>query len=103
MAGFWAAAIATIMFGANGAAGSTLAQGWAWQEQRAAMPGLGRASAIPAGDLAVATKMSGYDSGYLPPPTFGPHNRSGPMVVGVSACCNNGQWYSPQAGWRASF
>ena len=47
------------------------------------------------------TKMSGYDSGYLPPPTFGPGNRSGPVVVGVSECCNNGRWFTPQAGWRA--
>ena len=31
------------------------------------------------------TKMNGYDSGYLPPPTFGPGNRSGPLVVGVTA------------------
>ena len=49
------------------------------------------------------TKMNGYESGYLPPPTFGPGNRSGPLVVGVSACCTNGQWTTPQPGWRAAF
>jgi len=49
------------------------------------------------------TKMSGYDSGYLPPPNFGPGNRSGPVVVGVSECCNNGQWFTPHSGWRAGF
>ena len=49
------------------------------------------------------TKMNGYDSGYLPPPTFGPHNRSGPLAFGVAACCTNGQWTSPQQGWRATF
>jgi len=49
------------------------------------------------------TKMTGYDSGYLPPPTFGPGNRSGPLAFGVSACCTNGQWTSPQQGWRATF
>jgi hypothetical protein len=49
------------------------------------------------------TKMNGYESGYLPPPTFGPGNRSGPLVVGVAACCTNGQWTTPQPGWRASF
>jgi len=49
------------------------------------------------------TKMNGYDSGYLPPPTFGPHNRSGPLAFGIAACCTNGQWTSPQQGWRATF
>ena len=49
------------------------------------------------------TRMTGYDSGYLPPPTFGPGNRSGPLAFGVSACCTNGQWTSPQQGWRATF
>ena len=49
------------------------------------------------------TKMNGYESGYLPPPTFGPGNRSGPLVVGISACCTNGQWTTPQPGWRAAF
>jgi ABC-type branched-subunit amino acid transport system substrate-binding protein len=49
------------------------------------------------------TKMNGYDSGYLPPPTFGPGNRSGPLVVGVTACCTDGRWTTPQPGWRASF
>ena len=49
------------------------------------------------------TKMNGYESGYLPPPTFGPGNRSGPLVVGVSACCTNNRWTTPQQGWRATF
>jgi branched-chain amino acid transport system substrate-binding protein len=49
------------------------------------------------------TKMSGYDSGYLPPPTFGPKIRYGPKVVGVTACCSGGKWTTPQAGWRAEF
>ena len=49
------------------------------------------------------TKMNGYESGYLPPPTFGPGNRSGPLVVGVSACCTNNRWTTPQQGWRAAF
>ena len=49
------------------------------------------------------TKMNGYDSGYLPPPTFGPHNRSGPLVYGVTACCTDGKWTTPQQGWRATF
>lgn len=49
------------------------------------------------------TKMTGYDSGYLPPPTFGPGNRSGPLVVAVTACCTNGQWTTPDPDWRASF
>jgi branched-chain amino acid transport system substrate-binding protein len=49
------------------------------------------------------TKMSGYDSGYLPPPTFGPKVRYGPTAVGVVACCSNGRWTTPQTGWRAEF
>ncbi len=49
------------------------------------------------------TKMNGYDSGYLPPPTFGPGNRSGPLTVGVSACCTNSRWTTFQQGWRPSF
>jgi len=49
------------------------------------------------------TKMAGYDSGYLPPPTFGPKVRYGPTTVGVDACCTNGRWTTPQTGWRADF
>jgi branched-chain amino acid transport system substrate-binding protein len=49
------------------------------------------------------TSMNGYDSGYMPPPTFGPGNRSGPLAVGVVACCTNGRWATPQPGWRESF
>jgi ABC-type branched-subunit amino acid transport system substrate-binding protein len=49
------------------------------------------------------TTMNGFDSGYLPPPTFGPGNRSGPLAVGVVACCTNGRWSTPVQGWRESF
>ena len=49
------------------------------------------------------TTMNGYDSGYLPPPTFGPGNRSGPLAVSVVACCTNGRWTTPVQGWRESF
>jgi len=49
------------------------------------------------------TSMNGYDGGYMPPSTFGPGNRSGPLAVGVVACCTNGRWATPQPGWRASF
>ena len=49
------------------------------------------------------TKMSGYESGFLPPPTFGPKIRYGPTAVGVTACCTNGRWSTPQVGWRAEF
>jgi branched-chain amino acid transport system substrate-binding protein len=49
------------------------------------------------------TRMNGYDSGYLPPPTFGPGNRSGPLAFSVTACCTDGQWTTPQPGWRATF
>jgi branched-chain amino acid transport system substrate-binding protein len=49
------------------------------------------------------TTMNGFDSGFLPPPTFGPGNRSGPVVVGVTACCTAGRWSMPRVGWRANF
>lgn len=49
------------------------------------------------------TRMNDYDEGFFPPPTFGPGNRSGPMAVGVTACCTNGRWTTPQPGWRATF
>lgn len=49
------------------------------------------------------TRMNGYDAGYLPPPTFGPRTRSGPLALGVTACCTNGKWTTPQPGWRATF
>jgi ABC-type branched-subunit amino acid transport system substrate-binding protein len=66
---------------------------------RQAGPDLSRESLVRTWE----TKMSGYDSGYLPPPTFGPGNRSGPLVVGVAACCTDGKWTTPTAGWRAAF
>ena len=34
---------------------------------------------------------------------FGPGNRSGPLVYGVTACCTDGKWSTPQPGWRATF
>jgi branched-chain amino acid transport system substrate-binding protein len=49
------------------------------------------------------TAMNGFDSGYLPPPTFGPGDRSGPLAVGVVACCTNGRWTTPTPGWRTAF
>jgi hypothetical protein len=49
------------------------------------------------------TAMNGYDSGYLPPPTFGPGNRSGPLAVGVVACCTGGRWATVGTGWRETF
>ncbi|HVW31718.1 MAG TPA: ABC transporter substrate-binding protein [Acidimicrobiia bacterium] len=49
------------------------------------------------------TAMNGFDSGYLPPPTFGPGNRSGPLAVGVVGCCTAGRWTTVQPGWRAGF
>jgi len=52
---------------------------------------------------AFETKMNDYSEGFLPPPTFGPGIRSGPVAVGVTACCTNGKWTTPQPGWRATF
>jgi hypothetical protein len=73
---------------------------------RSAIEGLRRAGPDPTREGLVQTwetKMNGYESGYLPPPTFGPGNRSGPLVVGVAACCTNGQWTTPQSGWHPAF
>ena len=66
---------------------------------RQAGPNLTRESLVQTWE----TKMNGYDSGYLPPATFGPGNRSGPVSVGVAACCTDGKWTTPQQGWRATF
>ena len=49
------------------------------------------------------TKMAGYESGYTPPPTYGPRIRYGPTAVGIHACCTDGRWTTPRAGWQASF
>jgi branched-chain amino acid transport system substrate-binding protein len=49
------------------------------------------------------TAMNGFDSGYVPPPTFGPGNRSGPLAVGVVGCCTDGRWTTIQQGWKTSF
>jgi ABC-type branched-subunit amino acid transport system substrate-binding protein len=49
------------------------------------------------------TKMTGYDSGYFPPPTFGPGDRTGVTSVGVTRCCVSGKWVMDQPGWHAGF
>jgi len=49
------------------------------------------------------TKMSGYDSGYFPPPKFGPGDRSGVTSVGVTRCCMGGKWVLDQPGWHSGF
>jgi ABC-type branched-subunit amino acid transport system substrate-binding protein len=73
---------------------------------RSAIEGLRRAGPDPTRESLLQTwetGMTGYDAGYLPPPTFGPGNRSGPLAFGIAACCTAGQWTSAQAGWRAAF
>jgi len=47
--------------------------------------------------------MTGYDSGYFPPPTFGPGDRTGVTSVGVTRCCVSGKWVMDQPGWHAGF
>jgi hypothetical protein len=47
--------------------------------------------------------MTGYDSGYFPPPTFGPGDRTGVTSVGVTRCCQSGKWVIDQPGWHAGF
>ena len=49
------------------------------------------------------TTMNRFDSGYLPPPTFGPHNHSGPLGVAVVACCTANRWTTIHNGWTESF
>lgn len=49
------------------------------------------------------TKMSGFDSGYLSPPTFGPGDRSGPQVVAVTRCCTSNRWTMADPTWRERF
>jgi branched-chain amino acid transport system substrate-binding protein len=66
---------------------------------RRAGPDLSRESFVQT----METKMNGYDSGYLPPPTFGPRIRYGPTSVGVHTCCTDGRWTTAQQGWRPTF
>lgn len=40
---------------------------------------------------AMETDVSGFDSGYLPPPTYGPDDRSGPLSVNL--------WIGGESGW----
>jgi ABC-type branched-subunit amino acid transport system substrate-binding protein len=49
------------------------------------------------------TKMTGYDSGVLPPPTFGHGDRSGPTSVGATRCCAGNRWVLDQPGWHTGF
>ena len=66
---------------------------------RRAGPGLSRQAFV----RAFETQMTGFDSGYLPPPTFGPGNRTGPLTVGVTTCCTDGKWTTERPGWHATF
>jgi ABC-type branched-subunit amino acid transport system substrate-binding protein len=48
------------------------------------------------------TQINGWDSGYLPPPTFGPGNRTGALGVSSELCQNN-NWTTPKPGWHRTF
>lgn len=49
------------------------------------------------------TQISGFDSGFLPPPHFGPGDRSGPRSVAVIKCCTNDRWTTVDGTWRERF
>lgn len=50
------------------------------------------------------TRITGFDSGYLPPPKFGPGDRSAPQAVAVVGCCNNNDnWKTTDPTWRGRF
>lgn len=51
---------------------------------------------------AMETAVSGYDSGYLPPPTFGPGDRSGPLAVNLWIGGETG-WTMHDPAWRDDF
>jgi ABC-type branched-subunit amino acid transport system substrate-binding protein len=61
-------------------------------------PELGRDAFV----RAMESKVNGYDSGYLPPPIFGPGNRTGPVSV-ASELCHGNAFTTPQPGWHSSF
>ena len=70
------------------------------------LEGLRRTGPTPTREAFVQTfetRMNDYSEGFLPPPKFGPGDRSGPVVLGVTACCTNGKWTTPHPGWRATF
>jgi hypothetical protein len=71
----------------------TIAQGL-----QATGPQLGRDAFV----RAMESKVNGYDSGYLPPPIFGPGNRTGPVSV-ASELCHGNAFTIPQPGWHSSF
>ncbi|MBW3664322.1 MAG: ABC transporter substrate-binding protein [Actinobacteria bacterium] len=52
---------------------------------------------------AIETKMNGWQTPYVPPPRFGPGDRSGADAVSVTRCCVDGRWVTPDPGWRTSF
>lgn len=50
------------------------------------------------------TKMNDFRSGFLPPPHFGPGDRSGPQGFNVTACCSSRNWwYTEQPKWRSKY
>jgi ABC-type branched-subunit amino acid transport system substrate-binding protein len=61
-------------------------------------PQLGRDAFV----RAMESKVNGYDSGYLPPPVFGPGIRTGPVSVS-NELCNGSAFTTPQPGWHTSF
>jgi len=61
-------------------------------------PKLGREAFV----RTMETKINGYDSGYLPPPSFGSGNRTGALGVSSELCVNN-NWTTPRPGWHQSF
>jgi ABC-type branched-subunit amino acid transport system substrate-binding protein len=61
-------------------------------------PQLGRDAFVGA----MESKLGGYDSGYLPPPIFGPGDRTGPVSV-ASELCHGNAFTTPQPGWHSSF
>lgn len=75
-----------------------MAQTWI-EALRRTGPALSREALVQAFE----TKLSGFDSGYLPPPTFGPGDRSRPLAVGITSCCSGGRWSTTSQGWRSSF
>lgn len=49
------------------------------------------------------SEMSGFDSGFLSPPQFGPGDRRGPQGVSVIQCCVQNRWTTVDPAWRDRF
>jgi ABC-type branched-subunit amino acid transport system substrate-binding protein len=66
---------------------------------RRAGPDLTREAVIDAMEM----RISGFESGFLPPPRYGVGDRRGPQSVAVIRCCTQNRWTTVDPAYRESF